>query len=556
MKKFTIVEHLYKHIREVGVKTIFGVPGDFSLAMLDILESSNALRWIGCATELGAAYCADGYARANGLGVVLTTFGVGELSAATAIAGSTAEDVGVLHIVATPPTNALNVGSPLHHSFADGDLQRFQRVAQEIHNKTFTVTENNPLKTIKEAIHYWRTKASTTYIMLPQDIAVKESDNDFLPTPPLYEHISPNASKLISEFINKYPNAIAILGNVAQRRGVRELTPGLAEKNIPVAVLPNAKGIVNETDSNYIGIYNGKLSSPSLKNRAEGPSGRVLIGCTLADTTTGGLSHIFSSKNTLIIDAHTVSWNSRFENAPIKQAFIHWLSCSTPFAEEHATHHKESERFSKIDPQAALTQKSMWTILTQKMPEHVRIFAETGSPHYGALDSIFANDTVFECASIWSAIGYALPASLGASLSESTRRVVSVIGDGAAQMTANEFGLVDRYGANPVILILDNDGYTVERIIRGEKAAYNDVAQWQWRQLPATLGAKSARTTVCINSASFAESLSEAFKDESRAHVIIVPLDKYDATTSLLTMGKFLRAKAKLPSLEQSLSEG
>ena len=123
-------------------------------------------------------------------------------------------------------------------------------------------------------------------------------------------------------------------------------------------------------------------------------------------------------------------------------------------------------------------------------------------------------------------------------------------------MTANEFGLVDRYGANPVILILDNDGYTVERIIRGEKAAYNDVAQWQWRHLPATLGAKSARTTVCINSASFAESLSEAFKDESRAHVIIVPLDKYDATTSLLTMGKFLRAKAKLPSLEQSLSEG
>ncbi|WP_431797527.1 thiamine pyrophosphate-binding protein [Microbacterium kunmingense] len=49
--------------------------------------------WVGCANELGAGYVADGYARLHGLGALCTTFGVGELSAIAALAGSRAEHV-------------------------------------------------------------------------------------------------------------------------------------------------------------------------------------------------------------------------------------------------------------------------------------------------------------------------------------------------------------------------------------------------------------------------------------------------------------------------------
>ena len=45
------------------------------------------------ATEQGAGYAADSYARLRGLGALVTTFGVGELSALNAIAGAYAESV-------------------------------------------------------------------------------------------------------------------------------------------------------------------------------------------------------------------------------------------------------------------------------------------------------------------------------------------------------------------------------------------------------------------------------------------------------------------------------
>lgn len=67
-----------------------GVPGDYTLRALDSLEPSG-LRWIGNCNELNAGYAADGYGRIRGLAALFTTYGVGELSALNAVAGSYAE---------------------------------------------------------------------------------------------------------------------------------------------------------------------------------------------------------------------------------------------------------------------------------------------------------------------------------------------------------------------------------------------------------------------------------------------------------------------------------
>jgi pyruvate decarboxylase len=57
------------------------------------------------ANELNASYAADGYSRVkHNLGVIVTTFGVGELSALNGIAGCMAERLPILHLVGTPST--------------------------------------------------------------------------------------------------------------------------------------------------------------------------------------------------------------------------------------------------------------------------------------------------------------------------------------------------------------------------------------------------------------------------------------------------------------------
>lgn len=96
---FTVGNYLISRLTEIGITHVFGVPGDYNLAFLDHIVVSPELAWVGNANELNAAYAADGYARVAGAGALLTTYGVGELSAINGLAGAYAEYVPVIHIV-------------------------------------------------------------------------------------------------------------------------------------------------------------------------------------------------------------------------------------------------------------------------------------------------------------------------------------------------------------------------------------------------------------------------------------------------------------------------
>ena len=70
------------------------------------------------------------------------------------------------------------------------------------------------------------------------------------------------------------------------------------------------------------------------------------------------------------------------------------------------------------------------------------------------------------------------------------------IGDGSAQLTIQELATVVRQGLNPVIFLINNDGYTIERAIHGKRLAYNDIAPMVWQKVPAAFGATDENTVV------------------------------------------------------------
>ena len=69
----SIAQYLLDSLKTLGVKDVFGVPGDFSFPITDAICNDPALRWIGNCNELNAAYAADGYARINGFAALATT---------------------------------------------------------------------------------------------------------------------------------------------------------------------------------------------------------------------------------------------------------------------------------------------------------------------------------------------------------------------------------------------------------------------------------------------------------------------------------------------------
>jgi len=117
---YCVADYLLDRLTDCGADHLFGVPGDYNLQFLDHVIDSPDICWVGCANELNASYAADGYARCKGFAALLTTFGVGELSAMNGIAGSFAEYVPVLHIVGAPAMAAQQRGELLHHTLGDG----------------------------------------------------------------------------------------------------------------------------------------------------------------------------------------------------------------------------------------------------------------------------------------------------------------------------------------------------------------------------------------------------------------------------------------------------
>ena len=118
---YRVADHLVDRLAELGVDRMFGVPGDYSLAMLDHVTHHPTVRWTGCTNELNAGYAADGYGRLRGIAALCTTFGVGELSAINAIAGSYAEHVPVVHVVGAPALAAQAAAPPgAPHASATG----------------------------------------------------------------------------------------------------------------------------------------------------------------------------------------------------------------------------------------------------------------------------------------------------------------------------------------------------------------------------------------------------------------------------------------------------
>ena len=167
----TVAGYLLTRLAQAGLISIFGVPGDYNLPILDAIAARPDLAWIGMATEQGAGYAADSYARQRGLGALVTTFGVGELSAMNAIAGAYAESVPVVHIVGTPALAARASSVTLHHNLPGRDYGHFARMAAEITAAQADLRAATAPEEIDRVLTAALRTSRPVYLTIPADVA-------------------------------------------------------------------------------------------------------------------------------------------------------------------------------------------------------------------------------------------------------------------------------------------------------------------------------------------------------------------------------------------------
>lgn len=130
------------------------------------------------------AYPADGYARVKGISALMTTFGVGELSALNRIAGAFAEQVPLVHIVGCPSTTSEQNGLLLHHTMGNGDFNVFKNMSSLI--SCYVAKLNRPNQIAHEidtAIRECWIRNKPVYIMLPSDMIDEKIEGARLRTP-------------------------------------------------------------------------------------------------------------------------------------------------------------------------------------------------------------------------------------------------------------------------------------------------------------------------------------------------------------------------------------
>jgi alpha-keto-acid decarboxylase len=493
---YKVSDYLLDRLAELGAERIFGVPGDYTLALLDHVVAHERLQWVGCTNELNAGYAADGYGRMRGIAALMTTFGVGELSAINAITGSFAEHVPVVHIVGAPSSSAQAAQRIVHHSLGDGVFSHFLDMHASMTCARAALTSGNAVVEIDRVLMRVRDEHLPGYLLLPTDVGETPARPPAGPLPLPVDVTDPDALEAFAQAAARLLDGVADVSEVSvlggllvHRTGATEAIKDLlAAGPLAHATTLWGKSLVDESDPHYLGIYAGAASDPAVRAAIEDASALIIAGVQFTDLNSGFFSQKIDRWRTIELGVAVASVGPATFAPVAMRAALRSLSQiiaglesagSAPPATT-ATPLRQGPEPSNEEP---LSQSELWDAVAASLcPEDI-VVADQGTSFYGMGRHRLPDRVTFLGQPLWASIGYTLPALLGACLAEPGRRGVLLIGDGAAQMTVQELSTLVRARVPAVVIVVDNDGYTVERAIHGAEEHYNDIARWDWSLL-------------------------------------------------------------------------
>jgi pyruvate decarboxylase/indolepyruvate decarboxylase len=137
---------------------------------------------------------------------------------------------------------------------------------------------------------------------------------------------------------------------------------------------------------------------------------------------------------------------------------------------------------SKPEDSAPLTRTELWRQIEEQIDDKTTLLVETGDSWANGLDARLPEGARFEIEMQWGSIGWATPATFGYGFGlEPGRRLISVIGDGSFQLTAQEVANIVRHGQETLIFLYNNRGYVVETAIHD--GPYNYIKNWDYAGL-------------------------------------------------------------------------
>jgi len=187
-----------------------------------------------------------------------------------------------------------------------------------------------------------------------------------------------------------------------------------------------------------------------------------------------------------------------------------------------------------------ISQSYLWPRVGKFFKSKDVLIAETGTSNFGLMNVPLPDGAVFVSQILWGSIGYTTGATLGAALAArelGLGRTILFIGDGSLQLTVQELSTMILHNLKPIIFVLNNRGYTIERWLHGKHRKYNDVVNWNYTALLDVFSNSPGKTkSYSVSTKGELDKLlsDPEFASAQKMQLVEIHMDKLDAPIGLM----------------------
>ncbi|WLQ15605.1 thiamine pyrophosphate-binding protein [Hahella aquimaris] len=474
------------YLERLGVKYVFGVPGGSIEPLYNALarsERRGGPKAVLARHESGAAFMADGYARATGkLGVCISTSGPGATNLLTGVANAYADGIPMLVITAQPSIERFGLGA-----FQEGSCTGINTVSIFDSCTRFNTLVSHPAQLehkLLMAIGYaLSNQPGPVHLSVPLDIMRAKSPDPagiFNMRAFINHEVVPSAEsmhRLLKElaYVQK---ATLVIGEGCA--GAMEPLLALAEsRNWLIVTTPMGKGLVSEYHPLYRGVFGlGGHESARDALHPDNAERVIVIGSALDEVTTGGwdpnaifsnrLIHLSGNPDHLsrsVMSRLSILGSPRLLLEPfakyLKHAAPRKLKYS-PGADGFPQHVIYADKEACLDVEAPIKPQALYWALSQVCPRNTPVLMDTGNSflwgvHYWRTNPPLSDSTkLFHIGMGFATMGWAIGAAVGMALAKPDTPVICFTGDGSMLMSGQEITVARELDLNILFIVLND----------------------------------------------------------------------------------------------------
>lgn len=542
----TLSQVLLTALKHFGARQVWGIPGDFILPFFREMENSDILPVHSLSHEPSVAFAADASGRLEeGLGVVAVTYGAGALNCVNAVAQAYAERSPLVVIAGVPSEAELALGLQLHHQVKTIDSQA--TIFNEITCAQVRLTNSaHAAQQIETILNLCKEQSRPVLIEIPRNMATMLS-TAYEPNVPTKIQPETNANtaaclEVISKMILAAERPVVLAGIEIKRYHLEDVfCEWVKQLKIPCFTTLMGKGIAEEAlDSPVQGTFLGSAGDPSIANIVEQSDLVIMVGVILSDSNFAISAETLSQRKALFIQHREVNLGHYSYHGKSLALILNELRRTAltkawqPRTEVKVPTHVPFSQSQHIQPMMIAEELNR---CFEKYGAHP-VASDVG-------DCLFVSQglrgTSVVAPGYYASMGFGIPAGFGIQ-STTGRRPVVLVGDGAFQMTGMELGHCRRLGFNPIVVVLNNQGWEMIRAFAPDNKSA-DLGCWPLADMAELLGGKGLKVATPEE---LTMALQKAFIDTSQFYLIDVQIPKGCMSPSLAHFAEVLTAKQKM----------